>query len=160
MDALKARLAIARDELLDVVNSERDKMLRKGEPGTSIKIPTLDGNRVMVVYQERFRGLDAENVPALKGAFGTEYDLLCEVSTKIGLRKGATLKSLETTIGKAAFAKLQGLLDVSESVAPRKGAFDQIARLFAEGTKKSKEKAEDLTQFVDATVSSPQVRAK
>jgi hypothetical protein len=157
LETLKTELTLARVELLDVVVGERDKKMKTGENGSSIKIPTLDGNKVQVIFQERFRGLDVANVPALQGAFGSEYSLLCESKTAVKLAKGATLLSIEKALGKQAFAKVLALLDVTETVVPRKGAFDNIARLYAEG---EDEKAADLTMFVDATVSSPQVRAK
>jgi hypothetical protein len=141
---------------MDIVGSIREDALRSGKV-ENVKIPTHDGNKVQVIYQERFRGLDAENVPALKSAFGADYAVVCNENEKVGLRRGTTLSDIESTIGKAASKKLLAVLDVVEQVAPAKGAFKAIASLFKKG---EEEKAEDLMMFVEACASSPSVRAK
>ena len=156
MDRLKAELAVKREVLMDVVGSIREDALRGGTV-ENLKIPTHDGNKVQVIYQERFRGLDAENIPALKGAFGKDYTVLCDESSKVGLRRGTKMADIEAAIGKAASKKLLAVMDVTEQVAPAKGAFAAIANLFKKG---DDGKAEDLMMFVDATASQPQVRAK
>jgi hypothetical protein len=155
----EARLKVARESLMVVVTPERDKELIAGNAEGKIVIPTTDGNRVMVVYQERFRGLDTSNVEPLKEAFGANYALFCEETEGLALKKGATMAGLEALIGKAAVKKMvaAGLLTTKEDVRPRKGAFESIARLHIAG---ETEAAEDLTMFVDACNSQPQVRAK
>jgi len=156
-DRIKAELAVKREALMSVVGPERDKELRSGNADTSIKIPTLDGNRVMVVYQERFRGLSPDNKQPLQDAFGKEYLLLVDESESVGFRKDVDLATIEATIGKAAATKLMALLDVKEAVTPKKGAFEAVARYFAKG---EKDLGEDLLTFVEACISEPQVRAK
>jgi hypothetical protein len=158
-DDVSARLKVSRETLMSVVGPERDKELAKGNADTSIKIPTLDGNRVMVVYQERFRGLDITNVAPLKNAFGSNYALFCEETQGLKLKTNSSVAGLEAVIGKAAMKKLlaSGLITQTEAVKPRKGAFESIARLYVGG---ETETAEDLTMFVDACNSQPQVRAK
>ena len=157
MDELKTEMEIARDELLTIVNAERETKIRAGEEVTSIKVPTDDGNRVLVVYTEKFKQLDTENVEGLKEAFGAEYALLVAETEAVGFRDGTTTEAIGKTIGKAAMAKLTGLLTVKESVSPRKGASKEAARLFRQGEKGM---GEDLMIFLDATLYSPQVRAK
>lgn len=156
MDRVKAELAVARDALMDIVGGIREDALRGGTV-ENVKIPTTDGAKVQVIYQERFSGLDAENAPALKGAFGKDYKVLVNESAKVGLRRGTTLEDIEAAIGKAAAKKLMAVLDVTEQVSPAKGAYAAIANLFKKG---DDEKAEDLLMFTTACAARPSVRAK
>jgi hypothetical protein len=156
MDRVKAELAVAREALMDIVGDVREDALRSGVV-ENVKIPTSDGNKVQVIYQERFSGLDAENVPALKGAFGKDYKVLVNESAKVGLRRGTTMEDIESAIGKAAAKKLLAVLDVTEQVSPAKGAYKAIANLFKKG---DDEKAEDLLMFTTACAARPSVRAK
>ena len=156
VEELGAELKLARDSLLEVVNLERDKSLRAGKAESSVKIPTSDGNRVLVVYQERYKELSDENVEPLREAFGTEYALLVDATENVDLVKGTDVATLKTALGKA-FRLLEPLLTVKTTVSPKKGAFEAIARFFKTGRV---ELATDLTTFVDACISQPQVRAK
>lgn len=156
MDRVKAELAVARDALMEIVGDVREDALRKGVV-ENVKIPTSDGAKVQVIYQERFSGLDAENKPALQGAFGSDYAVLVNESAKLGLRSGTTMADIEAAIGKAAAKKLLACLDVTEQVAPAKGAYKAIANLFKKG---EDEKAEDLLMFTTACAARPSVRAK
>jgi len=156
VEELEAEMKIARDSLLEVVNVERDKALRSGKTESSVKIPTTDGNRVLVVYQERYKKLSDENVEPLKSAFGAEYPLLVDENEDVSLTKGTDVETLKKVLGEH-FALLNPLLEVKKSVSPKKGAFEAIASYFKRG---KVETATDLTTFVDACISQPQVRAK
>lgn len=153
-DALEARMKILRSELLEIVNEYRNNNLGKGLAETSVSIPTSDGNKVMVVYPEKYKALGIDNVPALKEAFGDKYDLYCEESREISLKDNVGLAELKAVAGDR-FDALMALFEVKDSVKPRKGAFEQIAALHKDGRG---ETAADLTMFVDATIGSPQVR--
>jgi hypothetical protein len=157
MDELKAELEVARDELLGIVDAEKDAKVRAGEEVTSIKVPTDDGNRVLVVYTEKFKHLDIENVGELKAAFGADYTLVVEEHETLTFNAGVSIAAIEKAIGKPALTKLTALLSVKESVTPRKGAVKECSRLFREG---ETEKGEDLLTLLEATLYSPQVRAK
>lgn len=156
-DDVEARKKIARDALLEIVTERRDANLLNGNAETTVKIPTDDGNRVLVLYTEKYRDLPIENVAALRECFGQDYSLFAEESTSVSLRKNATLEDLEKAVGPKAWAALQSFLDVSQGVSPRKGAFDNIAALRKKG---KAELAQDLTSFMDACITSPTVRAK
>jgi hypothetical protein len=157
MDELKTKMAVARDELMEVVAPERERKMKAGEEVSSVKVPTDDGNRVLVVYTEKFKHLDAENVDALKEAFGEDYALMCEEHEAVTFAKGTSLSAIESAIGSAAFKKLSALLNVRESVTPRKGASKLASRFYRDG---ETEKGDDALMFLDATLYSPQVRAK
>lgn len=156
-DELEAKLKIARATLLGIVTERRDAQMAGGLNESTVKIPTLDGNRVLVVYVEKYRALSDENVGALKDAFGKEYSLFCEESVDVSLRKETSLEDIEKAVGPKAYLAIQPYLTITKGVAPRKGAFANIASLFKKG---ASEMAGDLTQFVDACITSPQVRAK
>lgn len=156
MDNAKTKLATAKEELMKVVTGIRDTTLRAGKV-ENVKVATKDGSNVMVVYSEAYRGLTAENVPALMEALGDDYPVLCDETAKVALAKGTGLEAIEAAIGKAAMKKLMPLLDVTEQVVPRKGAYKAAANLFLKG---EGEKAEDLLTLVEACASSPSVRAK
>lgn len=156
-DEIEAKMKVARAALLEIVTERRDTELKAGKCDTTVKIPTTDGNRVLVVYQERFKALSDENIDPLKESFGKDYSLFVEESETVSLRKDVALDDLEKAIGAKAYQALLPYLTVTKGVSPRKGAFENIAQLYKKG---EKELAEDLTTFVDATISQPQVRAK
>lgn len=156
-DTAKANLATKREGLMIIVEPEREKSLRNGTADTSLDIPTTDGNRVKVVFQERFRGIDPSNKAALLTAFGSEYSGLVGETQTVTFRRGTDLSAIENALGKGAMKKLLALLVVKEAVSPKKGAYENVAKLFAKG---ETDMAEDLLMFANACASSPQVRAK
>jgi hypothetical protein len=121
-----------------------------------VAIPTADGNKVSVIYQERYKAIGSDNIPVLKEAFGSDYSLFVEEVQTVALNKGVSLATLREACGPRANAVL-ALFTVTEEVVPRMGAFGHIANLYKN---KQTEVAEDLTAFVDACISSPQVRCK
>ena len=153
-DALEARLKILRSELLEIVTEFRNGNLTKGIAESSVSIPTADGNKVLVVYPEKYKSLSIDNVPALKDAFGDKYDLFCEETREINLKENVGINELKAVVGDR-FDALMALFDVKDAVKPRKGAFENIAALHKDGRV---ETAADLTMFVDATIGSPTVR--
>jgi len=159
VDALSAEMKVLKVTLLEGATGERDRLLETGEAASSIRVPTGDGNRVLVIFSERYKALDEENIEVLKEAFGSDYSLLAEETTKLTATKGTTLDEIEGIIGKAAAKKLAaaGVLTEATTVTPRKGAPDAIAKLYKAG---EAEKAGDLTEFYSATVYAPSVRAK
>lgn len=156
-ETIKSQVEVARDELLAIVNEEWNTKIRKGEDVTSVNAPTGDGNRILVVYNERFKTLDRENIEALRASFGEHYPVLVEEVQDITFREGVNMTAIETVIGHEAVSKLRGLIDVKEGVSPKKGVFKETARLFREG---KADVGEDALTFLSATVYSPQVRAK
>lgn len=157
LDSLKAEVETAREELLPIVSAKRLERVRKGEEVTSINAPTLDGSRVMVVYAEKFKTLDVDNIPALQSAFGEKYPLLVDEVETISFREGVKFDGLKAAIGEDAMARLQGFLEVKRGVCPKKGVFKETARLFGEG---DIARGEDALDFLEATLYSPTVRAK
>ena len=156
-DEIEAELKVARATLLGIVTDRRNEHLAKGVAETTIRVPTMDSNRILVVYQEKYKNLSDENIAPLQECFGSDYSLFCEENTSVALKKGTTLEELEKAVGSRAWGVLQTLVSVTKGVMPRKGAFENIAQLYKKG---EKERASDLTTFVDACISSPQVRAK
>lgn len=156
-DEIKAQMAVAREEVMEVVDPWRDASIRGGTDVASCDIPTENGKRVKIVWTERYRALDGENKDALQEAFGSSYALFVEEVESVSLRADVTLEQVEQAIGKKAMAALQGLLEVKSGLAPRKGARKEVATLFGSG---NSEMAEDLLTFVDACSISPQMRAK
>lgn len=156
-DEIEAQMEVARESMMEVVSDVRLDLMRGGENVTSLDVPTSDGNRVKVVYQERWSLLSDENIPALKASFGNDYNVLVEEAEEISLRKGLEMVELEKALGKTAFAALQGFLEVKKGVKPAKGANGEIARLFA---RKKANRANDLLTFCEACAAKPQVRAK
>jgi hypothetical protein len=154
LDSIEADLKITRADLLTVVNEYRDKRLTAGQADTSITIPTTDGNKVMVVYPEKYKSLPYENVSELKRAFGADYSLFVEEVEEISLKDEVSIDAIRKAAGKNADA-VMALFEVKNSVKPRKGAFLNIANMYKSG---DAEKGRDLTDFVDATIGSPQVR--
>lgn len=157
MDSLKAEIDEAKEDLLTVVNTERESRVRKGEEVMSINAPTLDGNRVMVVYAEKFKTLDEDNTLPLRAAFGDKFNLVVDEIEALNFREGVKLAGLEAAIGKEALDKLQGFLEVKKGVSPKKGVFKEVSRMFREG---DVQRGEDLLVFLDATTYAPTVRAK
>ncbi len=159
VDALSAEMKVLKASLLDGATGERDRLLEAGEAASSIKVPTDDGNRVLVVFSERYKALGDENIEVLKEAFGADYSLLAEETTKVTATAGTTLAEIEGIIGKAAAKKLAtaGVLTETTTVAPRKGAPASIAKMYKTG---DAEKAGDMTEFYTACVYAPSVRAK
>ena len=159
VDALSAEMKVLKATLLEGATGERDRLLEGGEAASSIRVPTGDGNRVLVIFSERYKALGDENIEVLKEAFGADYSLLCEEAVKLTATKGTTLAEIEGVIGKAAAKKLAAadLLTEATTVTPRKGAPAAIAKLYKTG---DAEKAGDLTEFYSATVYAPSVRAK
>ena len=156
-DDVDARLQIARGALLDIVTERRDTNLVKGVAEKTVKIPTADGNRVLVLYAEKYKVLSDENIEPLREAFGEKYALFCEETTTVSLKKDTTLSDIEKAIGPKAWGAMQALLTVSKGVSPRDGAFTNIASLYKDD---KTEMAKDLTALVDACIYSPTVRAK
>lgn len=154
---IKATVEVKRAALLDHVGGMRDEDLRNGKCDNTVKVSTLDGERVLVMYQEKYRALDEQNIEPLKAAFGNAYELYVEETISVGLQPGTTLNAIEQIIGTDALEALLPLLSVTCGVKPRKGAFGHIAALYRKG---DIDTAEDLSSFVDATVAEPSVRAK
>jgi len=157
LDECKSDLALARVALLAKVNAARRAQLESGQACPSIPVPTSDGARVLVVYRESYKGIDGENIPALRAAFGERYPLYCEERETVKLRKGVSVAQLQDVLGDEGYAALSALLDVTSDVCCRKGAPALAAKLYAKG---QTEEADDLLTLVQACMSAPQVRAK
>ena len=156
LDQAKARLAIAKEELLEAVTPVRQAKLQSGK-AQSVRVFTDDGASLSVVWTERYRALSADNIPALQAAFGDSYSLLCDDRESVSLAADTDLAKLEAAIGADALDKLMPLLQVKAQVVPRKGAYKAAADLYARG---QKEMADDLLAMLDACAYSPSVRAK
>jgi hypothetical protein len=156
IEELDTEAKILRAQLLEVVSVHRRAALEKGLADNSVAVPTIDGNKVTVIYQERYKPIGDDNIPVLQEAFGSDYSLFVEEQQSIELNKGVNLTTLRAACGKQADAVL-ALFTVTNEVAPRKGAFGHIANLYKNG---QSEVAENLLSFVDACISSPQVRCK
>jgi hypothetical protein len=154
LETVEAKVKLLRANLLEIMEDYRNDRLRNGVAETSVSIPTTDGNKVMVVYPEKFKVLSDENIPALQEAFGSNYSLYVEEIEELNLLEGVSVSSIRAAAGKNADA-VMALFDVKRTVKPRKGAFNNIAELFKSGKHNV---AEDLTTFVSATIGSPQVR--
>lgn len=177
LDAVRARLEVARADLMTHADTMRAAALEAGD-ASNIKINTPDGGKVQVIYTERYSGLDVANLPLLADAFGSSVDRYVDSTEECKLKKGVTLADIEATsvsladieavCGKAAAKKLAPLLDASAArlcalievkcqVKPRKGAFSEAAALFRSG---EVERARDLLTFAQACATRPTVRAK
>ena len=154
LDSIEADAKLVRAELLSVVNEFRNERLTRGQADTSIPVYTTDGNKVLVVYPEKYKSLSDDNIPALKEAYGENYPLFVEEVESIALRDDVSLTQLKGVCGKN-FDAVMALIDVKHSVKPRKGAFTQVAELYKSGKAAA---AEDLLTFIDATIGSPTVR--
>ena len=154
LETQEAKVKLLRAQLLEIMAEHRNDRLSKGVADTSVSIPTTDGNKVMVVYPEKYKGLSSDNVPALREAFGENYALFVEEQEDIALKEGLSLKALKDVCGDR-FDAVLALFEVKNTVRPRKGAFNNIAELFKKGDGAV---AADLVTFVDATIGSPQVR--
>lgn len=156
LDAVRARLEVARADLMTHAEGMRAAALEAGD-ASNIKINTGDGGKVQVIYTERYSGLDVANLPLLADAFGDALDRYVDTSEEVKLRKGVTLADIEAAAGKAAAKRLSALLEVKRQVRPRKGAFSEAAALFRSG---EVERARDLLTFAQACATRPTVRAK
>jgi hypothetical protein len=165
MDELKARVTLAKAPLLDKAEEFREAELRLGKPVKSLKVPTgvlakdewvADGNQVMVLFTERYKDSPHEEGD-LREAFGDKFDLFVESVESVKSRSGITAKAIQQAIGEEAWAKLLPLIEVSTGLRPRKGAAEQVARMFAHG---EAEMAEDLMCFVGDSSQAPSVRVK
>jgi hypothetical protein len=156
LDALRARLEVARADLMTHAEGMRTAALEAGD-ASNIKINTGDGGKVQIIYTERYSGLDVANLPLLKDAFGSSVDRYVDTSEEVKLRKGVSLADIEAAAGKAAAKRLSALLEVKRQVKPRKGAFAEAAALFRSG---EVERARDLLTFAQACATRPTVRAK
>ena len=132
------------------------RALRAAELRSGI-VANLQHGKVQVVWRESFRGISSENIPALRAAFDGLYARVVEEDVKVAFTKGTTLAAIESAIGAEAFDALSGLLTVTETVKPRKGATEACAELFRTANPNT---AEDLLQFIEACTSAPQVRVK
>lgn len=159
IDSLSAEMKVLKSTLLEGATGERDRLLEGGEAASSVRVPTGDGNRVLVIFSERYKALGDENIEVLKEAFGSDYSLFAEETTKVAATAGTSLSEIEGIIGKAAAKKLadSGVLTETTTVAPRKGAPATIAKLYKTG---EAETASDLTDFYSACVYAGSVRAK
>ena len=156
MDSMKAQVEEARECLLEVVNEERMIKVRSGVEVTSINAPTSDGNRLMVVYAEKFKMLDRDNVQPLKDAFGDMYSALIEEVQEVSFKDNVNLNGIEAAIGSEAMTRLRGLLEVKEGVLPKKGILKEVAKMYRDGDGR----ADDVSALLDAVAYSPTVRAK
>ena len=154
LDTLEASAKLVRAELLTVVNEYRNERLARGQSDTSIPVQTTDGNKVLVIYPEKYKALGDDNIPALQEAYGDKYALYVEEVETITLREDVSLAQLKSVCGKN-FDAVMAFIDVKRTVKPRKGAFVHVADLYKDGKVAA---AEDLLTFVDATIGSPSVR--
>ena len=132
------------------------RALRAAELRSGV-VTNLKCGRVQVVHRESFRGISGENIPGLRAAFRGQFARVVEEETKVAFAKGTTLAAIEAAVGPEAFDALAGLLTITESVKPRKGASEACAEMFRNG---ETEMAEDLRKFIEACASAPQVRVK
>lgn len=156
-DEAEALKKIDRAALLELVVPRWKAQLDSGVPDGTVKIPTPDGARVLVIYVEKFKALDAANIPMLRDAFGEGYPLFCEETTTTELAKGTTLAEIVSAIGIEAAERLAPLLATTTTVAPRKGAIAHVAGLRKNGLD---DEADDLFTLIEATINQPTVRAK
>lgn len=154
MDEIKARMEMAREEMLAGVDEHRQELLKSGIPEGTITLPTPDGGKVLVIYQERYKSLTSDNVPELQRAFGSNYRLFAEETEAVTLAKHATVEKLKQACGDS-YEKVAELLEITTGVQPRKGAWEHIAMAYRQG---NVELAEDLSAFVAGCVTGPQVR--
>jgi len=150
-DEAKAMQDAAQAALLGEARALRADELRSGV------VTNLRVGRVQVVHRESFRGISSENTPGLRGALRGQFARVVEEETKVVFAKGTTLAAIEAAVGTEAFDALSGLLTITESVKPRKGASEACAEMFRNG---EAEMAEDLRKFIEACISAPQVRVK
>lgn len=153
LDDMEANVKLIRAELLRVVEEYRSERLRKGIGDSSINIPTDDGNKVMVVYPEKYKGLEVSNIAPLKESFGENYSLFVEEVEEVKVREGVTFEAIKKLCGDNP--AVAALFEVTHSVKPRKGSLAQVADLYGKGRTAL---AEDLLTFVDATIGTPTVR--
>lgn len=168
-DEAEALKKIDRASLLELVVPRWKAQLDSGVPDATVKIPTPDGKRVLVMYVEKFKQLDGENIAPLKYTFGPCYSLFCEEATTTELVKGTTLAEIERAVCSCmndddprvqvadVLAALGKLLVTTTTVAPRKGAIAHVAHLRKQGLD---EDADDLFTLIEATINQPTVRAK
>lgn len=148
------RLAQAREHLFYILNSEWERSVQEGSPLTTFNLPTVRGELIKVVFQERFRSLGVSDRAALIAAFGEEYSNLIEEVEELQFAPGVTLSDLETAIGKSAVSRLKPLLTAKERLRPRKGLIARLAEALSQGGKF----ADDLFDLVRATIAAPQIR--
>lgn len=157
LDELKAEVGLAKQPLIAAVSAHRRALLASGTPVKTVRVPTDGGHTLLVLFTERYGGVGMEDESALRAAFGSQYDLFAEPTETIKGRAGITAAALEDAVGPEAWARLRPMLTIKAEVRPRKGAPEQIAKLYAEG---NTDLADDLLTFVDACSQSPSVRAK
>lgn len=156
-DELKTKMGVAKIPLVERADAHRHEKLSDGESLKSVAIPTKDGARVLISYSEKYKGLGAENIPALQEAFGDRFGQLVEVRNGYTFDKPLPEARIRKAIGDKAWEKLESMLTHVHEVVPRKGAPDHIAELYAEG---EDEMASDMETFYDACVYAPSVKPK
>jgi len=153
-----AVLKLARAAMLELAVPERNDLLRQGQAVPSIRIHGstrgAEEPSVLVVWRPNYRPSDT--VTETRARFGDRYSELCEEHDVLAMAKGATLEQLAEVVGDdAAMALIDaGLLTLTTLVSPRKGAPDQVAKLYA----KRDPLASALHDFVDNHMPAPQVR--
>jgi len=156
--AAKARFEAAQGNLRAVVSREREASIRKGWPiDNRLEIPTVKGDTVLVIFQDRFRSLPKHETKALLEAFRHHYDDLVYADNRIKFRTGTTYEEVVDRIGQVAAAKLEDILLERDSLLVASNAAEQAQILFAEG---ETEIAEDLLELIRLTASQPQIRKK
>ena len=136
LDAKEAAAAklIAREPLEAAALIQRTAQIESGDATTTIEVP-VDGNKVQIIYQERYKSISIEHVPALREAFGDRYALYCDEVETVKMAKGVTADSLRAALGDEAFALIADKFatTTTRAVKPRKGTIAQLAELHARG---------------------------
>jgi hypothetical protein len=152
--AASARLRKAQDHFFFILQEEFERSL-EGEPLTSVDVPTVRGEVLKVVFQERYRSLPPTDRQALVNAFGSEYGNLVEDVEEVRLKPGTTRTELETLLGKSVFARLAPHVTLKEQLRPRKHLVATLQAAFSQG---GGQFARDLLELIRSTMSTPQIR--
>ena len=149
LEEAQAELALAREEMIEAVADQRRAALDAGK--TDHISVVVDGRKVRVSYPARFKSVPRHNEPALRAAFGVDYERLVDDKRRASVK--ATADQLRNALGED-FAKIERFVKIDDTLRPSKGVYTELARLRSEGYT---DRARDVQTLLDATAWAPNV---
>lgn len=119
MDALKAEQEIDTAELVAEARAFRIAEECAGNFAKTVDVPTEqgDGDKVQVVFSDRYTGIDPEHEPVLRVALGRHFDGVLKLTATAKPRSDLTVEKLQAVLGDK-YEAFCSLFEVSEQYTP------------------------------------------
>jgi len=120
LDSIQSVLTMREAELLLAVEDERVKICTVQGYTSSLKIPTPDGNSVMITYSSNWKKCSIENEDRIIGIIGQEkYDKYFGVTNKISVKAEIPPEELAELIEKIGTESFLKYFDVEANIRPK-----------------------------------------